>query len=481
MSIVKNICFVNILFLVPIAGAFAGTHSLTTGLAISYDQQERQYDAAVIDDDDYQRIRITPSLQYIFSANAHDTLEIRLAPSLSYDVEDGETDWEYNDFLVSFQKAISRNWRVDGSNSFLRTDDQDSQSDRSDDVDVPVSNTDAPTLSNDPGRTKYWRNNLQLGTDYTYREASLVHFGLGYNVLRNDDSENESYDDYDRYVFNIRNEHRYNVKWSTVVDLSFVRGEYEETDLEAAQGVVDAIAPALDLEVTQEALSQDVNEYRLTASLENHSFRQNVISISYDFIASEYDDVLQDDSNVHQAQLTWQRQYSPHLSTTLGAGPSYEKTDGLDANYGGNGIAAVDYQMQRSSVSFQVEKRYDVENFSGTDDRGFVDLWDATLTANYELARDLTIDCRLSYRFEIREEPALNIDGEVAEGNLINLEEYDTDIYRVGVGLNYNFLRYYSVSLNYTFTEQESDRQDKVYDDHRILLTLSWEQEWLRW
>ncbi len=460
---------------------YAGTHSLNVGLSTSYDSQKREYDVADRDDD-YQRISINPNVQYIFSTSPFDTFEIRLAPSFKYDIEESETDWEYNDLLISFQKAINRNWNVNGSNSFLRTDDQDSTSNSSSDVTTQSSGTDAPSLSNDPGRSKYWRNNLQLGTDYTYQEGSLVHFGFGYNVLRND-SDSESYEDYDRYVINLRNEHQYNIAWRSIVDLSYIRGEYEETDVTTAQEFVDELAPDLGLDLTQDDLSQDVNEYRLTASVENYSIRQNVISISYDYIGSKYDEVLRFDSDIHQGRVNWQRQYSEHLSSTLGAGPSYEKTEGLDANYGGNGIATIDYQMQRSSLNFQVEKRYDVENFSGTDERGFVDLWDTILVANYQLLRALTVDCRLSYTYEKREEPTL-VDGGAATatvGNLFELEEYDKNIYRAGLGLSYNFMKNYTAGINYTFTKQESDRIEDEYDDHRIVVTLSWQQEWLRW
>lgn len=445
---------------------FAGSHSITTGLSFSYDDEQRDYQEGQREDD-YRRLAATPLVHYIFQANAVDNFEIRALPSIVYDLDENETDLDLN-LLLAFHKSLSRDWAFTGSNSLVRSDSQDTIESDDTAVESPAS---APELSADAGRTRYWRNDLQLGVDYTYKQASLIHLGFGYNLLRNDDSGEDGYQDYDRYVFSLQNTHQYSSQWMTILDLSFVRGEYDETDFDDV--LEDAPATDTDLE-------DDVNEYRAGVTLVNTSFRQNTISVNYEYIGAKYDDRLQDDSDIHQGQLTWLHQYSEQFSTTLGAGPSYQKTEGLDANTGVNGIVALNYRTRRASVDFEITKDYDVENFSGTDRRGFVDIWDAGLTVNYDLTRDLSVNADLSYTNEKREQPVIEVDEATSE-ILESSEEYENNIYSAGLGLSYRFMRFYSAGIDYTYSKQESDRIEDEYDDHRLLITLSWEQEWLRW
>lgn len=470
----------SVLLLVPASFASADMHSLTAGLSISYDYDKRQYEEEDRGDDVYQQISISPLILYEYSPNSFDIYSARIEPSVRYDLEESETEWDYNDLLVTFQKTLTKHWTVDGSNSYLRSDSQESERESStfetseqEVSETRDSQTVGPELSDDPGRNRYWSNNLQLGTDYTYKEQSLVHLGFGYSVLRNDSANDNyvEYEDYDRYVFNVSNEHQYSIAWITIIDLSYILGEYDEIGTQAEEGA----------DITVDNLSNDLKEYRFSATLENHSFRQDIFSLDYEYIGSKYEEELQNDSDIHQGRLTWRRQYSPQLSTTLGAGPSYEKTEGHDANYGGNGFANIRYRMRNSLISFELEKDYDVENFSGTEERGSVDIWVARLFGNYRLTRNLTIDGRLSYANETREEPiAVTVDAAETDG-AVTIEEYTQERSEAGLGLSYNFLRYYTASMNYSYAIQQADRSEDEYDDHRILLTLSWNQEVLRW
>ena len=177
-------------------------------------------------------------------------------------------------------------------------------------------------------------------------------------------------------------------------------------------------------------------------------------------------------------RFTWERVFSPQVYTRLGVGPSYAKTEGSDGYWGGNGVAELNYQIERGSFNFLLDKRYDVDNFSGTDRRGQVDIGDTRVSFDYLLQRDLAFTSYLSYIYEDREEPLLALDD---AGLITGLEDVHTDRYIAGVGLNYTFLRYYSAGIDYTFIKQESDRIGDTYDDHRLLLILSWQKELARW
>ena len=71
------------------------------------------------------------------------------------------------------------------------------------------------------------------------------------------------------------------------------------------------------------------------------------------------------------------------------------KSEGSDGSWEGNGIAELNYTFLRGFFTAAIEKRLDVENFSGTDQRGLVDYWDFRLTYNYDITRNLTLNAGL--------------------------------------------------------------------------------------
>jgi len=445
-SCIAGACTSALLLLLLPTTPLARTNKVTTGISTSYDYSDRQSEPVTAiptntSEDDYNRLAIQP-LFILVSDSQQDHFEFRAAPSLKYDLLGHQTDWD-NDLFLSAERSLSKVWQLRASNAFLQSDYHDSQIEGVVDPGIQDSQDSTPRLSADAGRTRYWRNTLKAGSTYFYGKESLVDLGADFILLRNDASEEiDSYEDYDRNAFHVKNEHRFNTIWKTIAGLSLIRGDYET--------------------------SSDLKEYHLLATVENDYFRYNKLSLNYNYIASRYDEIERDNGDIHQSRLTWRRDFSQRLNTTVGAGPSYEKSEGRDANWGANGIAEINYLIQHGTFTFAVEKRYDVDNFSGTDERGFIDYWDTRFLFNYQLTDHLTTNARISYRYEDRESPALPA-------------TYHKDLITSGLGLHYSFLQYYSAGLNYTFIKQESDRIGDDYDDHRLLLSLSWKQEWLKW
>ena len=203
--------------------------------------------------------------------------------------------------------------------------------------------------------------------------------------------------------------------------------------------------------------------------------------LSYNYIGTDYDAALRNDGDIHQARLTWRHDYSPRLYTRLGAGPSYEKTDGRDAYWDYNGIAELNYLTERGNLNFTVEKLFTVDNFSGTRDRGFVDLWDARFTFDYSLTQHLTTQARIGYTNEDRTDPLVAVENVVTsdipqealtDDTLSDLEEYQRERYYAGIGFSYLFWQDYTASVDYLFTKQESDQFFDDYDDHRLSFDL---------
>ncbi len=325
--------------------SYARDNSLTAGLSTGVDYSDRTYDQQRDDDNDYERLFLSPLLLFR-SLSERDSFELQANPSIKYDLDESDTDWDSN-VRVAADRFMTKEWQLGGSNQYLISDYSDNEAESTD-----------PDLSDDRGRQRYWRNSLNLFTNYFYAEDSRMGLDLGYIVLRNDNDDDFSgNEEYDRYTANLLNNHRYNAIWASTVEFGFVPGDFKEND-------------------SNDGLSDDLKEYRLSLALDNQSIVNNLFSTSFDYTAARYDDSDQEDNDIYQGRLTWRRDHSSRMYTVVGAGPSYSKTEGQSGDWGGNGIAEVNYEVDEYGyINFQVEKSYDVDNFSGSDESGVVDTW----------------------------------------------------------------------------------------------------------
>lgn len=448
------------LMMIPVT-SHSRVNSLTGGIGTFYDYSDQNYDSGRSSSDTYSRIGLRPMINFS-STGEKDSFLLKASPSIKYDLEESETDWDSN-LSVAADRFINKSWQVNFSDTYIRSDyyDQGTNS-ASQPVDptsgvVEVSN---PTLSTDLGRRQYWTNTLNVGSNYFYQQDSYVRAGFNYNVLRNDQSGIDGYDDYDRYVVNLADVHRFSPRWRTTADFNYVIGNYDN--------LVDSTTI-----LSNDQLSQDLNEYRLLLSVDNNSITHNPLSLYYNYIDTDYDEPLRSDVYIHQMRATWTKEFSPHLYTKLGAGPSYGKSEGNDAQWGYNGVAELNYLIEHGFVNFKVDKRYDIQNFSGNYERGAVDTWNSTLSFQYLLLQDLRASGSLAY---------INEDHKYQFSDTGNLpDSYQKDRYIAGVGLGYNFWQNYTMGIDYTYINQDSDQIDDSYDEHRVLLTLSWQKELYRW
>ena len=451
--------------------SLARTGSATIGLSTSYDYQDRKYDAYT--DATGTRIEeitekteqwgLTPMISLVSEGQA-DSIELRLAPTLQYDLRDSDTDWDADIALIG-EKTLSQFWRISGSNTFLRSDYHSPDFLELTPPDAPpVPSADLPT-SPDLQRERYWQNSLIGDAFYTYGTEREAGIGFDWTVLRQDDETVGGAEDYDRYALRLENEYRFNPFWKNFLRLAVIRGDYSPADDDTDTVSFDG----------------DLWEYRGGIGVENNSFNLNQYLLDYDYIGARYDETAADDTTVedvdiHALTLTWQRDISPQWSVGLGGGPTYVRRDVRDDQWGGNGLAEINYFGRYTSYGLVLEKGYDVDGFSGADEIGLVDYTRATLSASHQLLEFLSLNGALIYSQDIRDLPLTEIDEEDGD-----VDDYTEDYFAASAGLIYSFLRDYNLGLQYTYSVLDSDLAGADYDDHRILLTLSWEREWLRW
>jgi hypothetical protein len=454
---------------------------------------EGEADSALVaeddDEDDYQRILIRPLLA-IDRSTERSTLNLSYQPGFYYDFDNEDEDVNHSASL-SLNNRMSEAWTLSLVDSFQQSDIAE---------DVAVAETSAAPeagatatpaaagqsegdrISDEEGRRKYSTNTLQFLSDYAYRQDSLFSMGYAYGILRNDDGAADQYQDFDRHQASLSVGHRLNREWKATLGGQYVRGLYDEPDNDTAATAAETQAADM-----PEEPSDDLDEYYADAGVEYDGIARHPLRLNYGLAIYDYDDETQNDSEVHDLTFGWRWNRSPHVTYDLGVGPSYATTDGQDDTWGYNGEIGADYTIDRGSFRLGLEKGLERRNFTGeVDDNGLIDYWDGRADFSYQLLQSTTVALFAGYRYEDQDEVVRGgallspADGaQQLENDLI--ETVTTQQFYTGCSLRYSFWQWYALDLSYSYADQTSDDPEDEYDEHQIMLTLSYTKELFRW
>lgn len=505
-----------IALLCPATSAKARDVKMSGGLSTGYDYFDRQYKETTEDGttttaltnesrddaDDYEKIFVRPMIM-LEALSEKDSLLLRYEPSFYYDNINDENDVNHSASLA-VSKLLTNKWQLQLSDRYEIRDDAeqlDSATDYTTTVDPQRASTvdsadegNPDQLSTNLGRRRYTTNNLQLLSEYTYREDSTFSLGYSNSLLRNDDNIDLSNQDYDKHDALFAIGHRWNNIWKMNFEGHYIRGLFDIPALDDPENAaaVAAIETAIDQNVRStdpaDDLSDDVTEYNAAVGLNYLAIPRQPLSLEYSLASYDYDSDLQDDTDIHNLTLGWQWQYTPHLSFNAGAGPSYVVTDNQDDTWGYNGNLGTRYQLERSIFSLDVQKALERQNFTGqTIDNGLIDYWDARASFSYKLLASTTVSLFAGYRYEDQDELTLaNIVATQSassslQADAAQLEEINTKRFTTGCSLTYAFWQWYALDLSYNYADQISDRPDDEYDEHQVMLTLSFAKELFHW
>ncbi|HID70779.1 MAG TPA: hypothetical protein EYP35_10080 [Desulfobacterales bacterium] len=484
------------LFLIPLSTLCltspvqARLNTITGGVTMGYDYDETNYDRDDIEDSlldrntSQQQVSIGPL--FIFETTSSvDSLTFSYNPSFVYDFDDSQSDVDH-DLSLSAYRDISRQWRVELSERFVFSDDPELLG--------------AETSSDyNRGRRRYWTNELNANSSYTYDVGSTFGAGYTYRILRNDDTGIGGYEDYDRHIADLSLAHRINGEWNFSLFTNYTRGLFDPPEQETVtrtEIILEDLSPGITDRIDTEDLSNDLSEYGAGGTLNWIYSTRKTFFVSYDYSASFYDASLHNDTKLHNLSFGAQYQHTRRLSFDFGGGPTYEKTETFDANWDYNAHLNLSYDIaEHSAISAGIEKGFAQENFSSNNnllgrDRGLTEFWNYTLDFTHTLTADLTTTLYGSYRDENQENILLGIVNDIqAENNLASADReafreesiFTRKIYEVGGSLSYTFLQWYTAALNYTYRKQDSELAHDSYDEHRVFLTLSFQKELFRW
>ena len=428
-------------------------------------------------DQRYHRLRVSPLLT-VKSESARDVLSLRYSPSVRYDIDDKECDVD-QDFDANVTYSLTRNWQVKINERYLLADQniQDKTGANT------VKSSSATELSDNDGVRRYWKNDLSLSSAYTYWEDSSLTLGYSLGHLTHTEvGTGSSYEDYVRHNASAGLTHRFDSVWKLSVDGNYSRGLFEAAEKSSSETAAATAAKPLD--------DNDLHEFRAATQLEARHFEHHLLSLKYGFVGVDYDDPERNTTTLNGLTAGWQWQLAKDTSLFLGAGPSYNKIEDQEGNWGYNANAKLRYGFNHSAFELSLAHGYDVQNFTGTNESGLRDYWQSRLDFSRLLVQDLSMKLFTTYRYEDQEEitkqlAATNDDGTATTG--AGQEPlYQTDIFnrqRLGAGtsLAYTFARWYAMNLSYNYLIQDSEKVEDSYDEHRLILSLSIERELFQW
>ncbi len=458
----RNICqvIIPVLLLGITVSSEARVDSLTGGMSVGMDMDHYSSKGTQPSGSnrDYNRIYTSPSLNFK-SSDIKDGIDFTYAPSFRYDLNGRGTDvGQKLNFLAN--KSLLKEWRIRISESYVNADDSTltANQDTSANTSGNVSTTTNDQISNELGRHRFWNNTASLASDYTYLQDSVVSLGYTYAVLRNDGGSLLGYQDYDKHSTLASVSYRFLPAWKAILGGQYVRGLYD------AQQIITA------------GTQSDLSEYHGNMSLESYIFEKNILSLSYGYIGTRYDDKTRNDSDIHNATLGWQRDISPHMNFDLGCGPSFVKTEGQEGKLGYNAHANLNYAIEHGKMGIGAARTYSQDNFSGTSTGGTIDSWTVIGNFNYQLSKDLSTGLVASYADQDHQNALVGIGGGGGTSS------YHEKISSTGVSIRYSFWRWYTLTLGYTFTRQEADSiLVNSFDENRVYLTLGAQKELFRW
>ena len=509
------------------SSAYSRQNIVIGEVSVGYDFVERKYDenddeivTEVTDDETTNRLIISPRIS-VSSRGINDLLEFTYAPSfpfLTFD-DSNNNDSVGHDFNLLGQKSFTKNWSFNVSDNYYYGDDSIEDAALSSSDIIPSTDTEeeqtvgaelteetSQPLNEKNDGNQYWRNSLNIGTDYTYAQNSVVGLSYSFGVLRNLNGD-DGYQEYDRHQGTGSLSYHFNRSWNVDTQVGYVKGIYEPTEItiiqpEIIQVPIEDETVESDADVTdedeeteieyeeqtvynqsEEKSSDDLEEYNFLFRINYDWHTHDRLFTLYSYNATNYESPLREDAAIHDITFGWSHDFSRALQMTLSGGPSFVTFEDSSTDTSYNAYAGLNWNFARNtSLTANSSYGYDFDNFDG-DRTGLSQTWRTNLGYSYQFSPRLSFSLSSGYQRSDQEEPIattvlLDLEGENTADD--DVSRYTDETYDAGLALSYNFLRWYSISASYRYAHYQSEN-DPNYDEHRVYLTLSTSRELFRW
>jgi len=416
-GLLVGICF----FLFPILGFAEYQLELTPRISISETYDDNIYLDNANEKADYITA-ISPGINLALSSRTN-TLSIDYAPSFAWYGEYDENNTVRQNASLGYQQSVAEHLRFEFTNSYNRSEE-------------PLETIEEQELVRTT-RYIYERNRANADLRYQFGRENVLALGYGNNLLINEDPSLD-----DRVIQTPRGSISY---WMTKrnglnFNYRFTKAVFWREDGPQREDDYDGHGAGL--------------------SYIRRFNRKTSGSIGYDYTTRDFEG-LTENYTIHEEKLGFDHAFSPSVSLSLSGGYFTQLIEERDNETGYSYDASLAKRFERGNFSIGGRGGWD-EAYLEAEARGFIRFWSANSNFSYQLTKNLNSYIRGTYRQEKDQ------------------QDQERRIWRGNCGLSLKFLRWYSLSLDYTYRTLDDDDDRSDYIDNRIMLTLTTAKPW-RW
>ncbi len=415
---------ISILLLLATQASYGQTHlELTPSLSITEEYDNNIYLSNDNEISDYTTM-VSPGLS--FSLRSQFTqLELEYAPTFVWYSEESEDSTVRHSGTLTFGHDLSEHLRFNLSDTYEQSDD-------------PLEDTETVVGARDT-RNTYQRNSGSVSLRYLFGPENSMTFGYRDQRLSNDDdSENDgtTKNPYATIVYNINRWHQLEIEYG------YTTAHFWTDDGTAAEDDYYGNEPRIAYRYNFTPHTTGALEYTLTTRNFNGA---------------------EEDYKVNEGLVGFEHAFSPAFSISAGIGyfvqdrTSSNDEDGFVYNF------SLTKSFERGSIRIGGRGGWD-EAVLDPDDAGFTRFWSVETSAGYQILESLTTYATGSFRHD-------KDDDDWVLGS-VTYDNHNYDLMRGSCGLSWTFLRWFSLSLDYSYSERDDDLTADSYSDNRVSLTL---------
>jgi len=412
---VKTCCFLPILIFGFSPAALAEYHfDFTPSVSVSEVYDDNIYLSSTNEKSDHITT-VTPGFNLnMVSEKSH--LELSYAPSFVwYDKED-QNDTVRHSGTLTFGRDLTQHLEFDLADTYIKSED-------------PLEDTeDVEGIRNT--RNSYQRNTALISLRYLFGPENSLTVDYRHSALENKD---KTLDDGRTQAPSARMIYWFDVKNGVELNYGFTKADFWRDD--------NSIA------------GDDYNGHSAGIKYIYRFSPHTRGSIGYEFETRDFDGPSEN-YDVHTGSVGFEHAFSPDLSIILGGGYFIQNNDRSGNEDGYTYNASLLKEFERGSITIGGNGGWD-ENYLDAERRGFSRYWSVNANADYQVLEALTSYVGGSYRTDKE----------------TNGEKRET--WRGNCGIRWSFLRWFSLSLDYSYADRNNDNDMGDYSDSRVMLILN--------
>jgi len=407
--------FLMLAFLLSPRPSFSQTHiELTPSISVG-----EVYDDNIDLDADNERsdyiTTVSPGIELHVLSEQTD-FGLSYAPTFVWYADYDDNNTTRHSGAVTLLHDLSQNWRFELSDTYIKSEE-------------PLEETEGITGVRRT-RNTYQRNIGDIGLRYSFGPENVLNFGYRHSWLDNDDITLDDSTTQNPYVALT---HWFNVQNGLEFTYDYTKADFSRDDDSVPDDDYDGHAPGI----------------RYLRRFSPHS----VGFIGYTYTTRDFDGVTED-YDVHDGSVGIEHSFSPDLSLTADVGYFIRKNEFSDDDDGPTFHASLVKSFERGSMTFGGDGGWE-ETYGDAEDRGVTKFWSGMTRVEYRFLESLNSYIGGSYRWD----------------------EDDTDrvskTWRGNCGLIWDFHRWFSLSLDYTYADRDDDIDTDDYAVNRVMLTLT--------